>query len=178
MDLSGITNYGEISRSLASSSSTSGTSKKSKNGMDMTTFMQLLAAQFENQDIMNPTDNTQFISELAQFTSLQAMNTLTQYSDAQYAASLVGKTVKVYSYDNGGNKVEKQGVVQSADFTSSDGAKIAVDGTSYDLSAIEQVIDPTAAPSTNSTPANGSGTSSSGGTSGGSTSGSSGSSST
>lgn len=143
MELSGIDNYGEISRSLASSSDTAGSSKKSQNGMDMTTFMQLLAAQFENQDIMNPTDNTQFISELAQFTSLQAMNTLTQYSDAQYAASLVGKTVKVYSYDNGGNKVEKQGVVQSADFTGSNGATISVDGASYDLSAIEQVINPT-----------------------------------
>ena len=143
MELSGIDNYGEISRSLAAGSNTAGSSKKSKSGMDMTTFMQLLAAQFENQDIMNPTDNTQFISELAQFTSLQAMNTLTQYSDAQYAASLVGKTVKVYSYDNGGNKVEKQGVVQSADFTGANGAKIAVGGTSYDLSAIEQVINPT-----------------------------------
>ena len=168
MELSGIDNYGEISRSLAADSNTAGASKKSKNGMDMTTFMQLLAAQFENQDIMNPTDNTQFISELAQFTSLQAMNTLTQYSDAQYAASLVGKTVQVYSFDKGGNKVEKQGVVQSADFTGSNGAKISVGGTSYDLSAIEQVIDPTAATSTNSTPANGSGANSSGGSTGGS----------
>lgn len=114
--------------------------------MDMTTFMQLLAAQFENQDVMNPTDNTQFISELAQFTSLQAMNTLTQYSDAQYAASLVGKTVQVYTYNNAGTKVEKQGVVESADFSSSSsssGATITVDGTSYDLSDIEKVINPT-----------------------------------
>ncbi len=153
MDLSGIDSYGTISRSLAGSSSDSAaSSKKSKNGMDMTTFMQLLAAQFENQDIMNPTDNTQFISELAQFTSLQAMNTLTKYSDAQYAASLVGKTVKVFSYDNAGNKVEKQGVVQNADFTNSAGAKITVDGTLYDLSALEQVVNPSAPANTNSNP--------------------------
>lgn len=165
MDLSGIDSYGTISRSLASSSSDpAGASKKSQNGMDMTTFMQLLAAQFENQDIMNPTDNTQFISELAQFTSLQAMNTLTKYSDAQYAASLVGKTVKVYSYDNSGNKVEKQGVVQNADFTNASGAKITVDGTSYDLSTLEQVVNPSAPASTNpAPPANGGGTNSSGG---------------
>jgi flagellar basal-body rod modification protein FlgD len=176
VELSGIDNYGEISRSLAGSN-TAGASKKSQNGMDMTTFMQLLAAQFENQDIMNPTDNTQFISELAQFTSLQAMNTLTQYSDAQYAASLVGKTVQVYSFDNGGNKVVKQGIVQNADFTGSNGATITVDGTSYDLSAIQQVINPSAAPSTNN-PANGSGTNSSGGSTDGSSGTSSGGSST
>jgi flagellar basal-body rod modification protein FlgD len=145
VELSGIDNYGEISRSLAGSD-TAGESKTSQSGMDMTTFMQLLAAQFENQDVMNPTDNTQFISELAQFTSLQAMNTLTQYSDAQYAASLVGKTVQVYTYNNAGTKVEKQGVVESADFSSSSsssGATITVDGTSYDLSDIEKVINPT-----------------------------------
>lgn len=161
MDLSGIDSYGTISRSLADSSSDSAAaSKKSKNGMDMTTFMQLLAAQFENQDIMNPTDNTQFIAELAQFTSLQAMNTLTKYSDAQYAASLVGKTVQVYSFDNGGNKVVKQGVVQNADFTNANGSRVTVDGTSYDLSAIQQVINPSAPASTNTNPpANGGGSS-------------------
>ena len=161
MDLSGIDSYGTISRSLAASSSDpTSASKKSRNGMDMTTFMQLLAAQFENQDIMNPTDNTQFISELAQFTSLQAMNTLTKYSDEQYAASLVGKTVQVYSYDNGGNKVVKQGVVQNADFTNSSGSRVTVGDTSYDLSAVQQVINPAAPAKTDSNPpANGGGSS-------------------
>ncbi len=41
-----------------------------------TMFLQLLIAQLENQDPMNPTDGTQFVTELAQFQQLEtSMNT-------------------------------------------------------------------------------------------------------
>lgn len=68
--------------------------------LGMNDFLKLLAAQFENQDINNPTSNTEFISELAQFSSLSAMNALAKGSDKQYAASLIGKKVTVTSTDD------------------------------------------------------------------------------
>ena len=34
-------------------------------------FLQLLVAQLKNQDPMNPTDGTQFVSQLAQFSELE-----------------------------------------------------------------------------------------------------------
>jgi flagellar basal-body rod modification protein FlgD len=34
-------------------------------------FLQLLVAQLQNQDPLNPTDSTQFVSQLAQFSSLE-----------------------------------------------------------------------------------------------------------
>jgi flagellar basal-body rod modification protein FlgD len=34
-------------------------------------FLQLLVAQLQNQDPMNPQDGTQFVSQLAQFSSLE-----------------------------------------------------------------------------------------------------------
>ena len=34
-------------------------------------FLQLLVAQIKNQDPMNPTDSTQFVSQLAQFSELE-----------------------------------------------------------------------------------------------------------
>src|SRR5271157_4553865 len=34
-------------------------------------FLQLLVAQMKNQDPMNPTDGTQFVSQLAQFSELE-----------------------------------------------------------------------------------------------------------
>jgi len=34
-------------------------------------FLQLLVAQLENQDPENPSDGTQFVTQLAQFTTLQ-----------------------------------------------------------------------------------------------------------
>lgn len=34
-------------------------------------FLQLLVAQIKNQDPLNPTDSTQFVSQLAQFSELE-----------------------------------------------------------------------------------------------------------
>ena len=34
-------------------------------------FLQLLVAQIQNQDPLNPTDSTQFVSQLAQFSELE-----------------------------------------------------------------------------------------------------------
>jgi flagellar basal-body rod modification protein FlgD len=36
-------------------------------------FLQLLVAQLQNQDPLNPTDSTQFVSQLAQFSELEQM---------------------------------------------------------------------------------------------------------
>jgi flagellar basal-body rod modification protein FlgD len=37
------------------------------------TFLQLLVAQIKNQNPLNPTDGTQFLSQLAQFSELEQM---------------------------------------------------------------------------------------------------------
>lgn len=37
------------------------------------TFLQLLVAQIRNQDPMNPSDGTQFLTQLAQFSELEQM---------------------------------------------------------------------------------------------------------
>lgn len=145
MDNLGITNYGTLNRTYSSSleSSASHTESTASSGstLDMNDFLRLLAAQFENQDVMNPTDNTEFIAELAQFSSLQAMSQLTQYSQYQYAASLVGKTVKVGTYDTSGQYVIKQGVVENTAF-GSDGCAILLDNnnTVYKLSDVVMVL--------------------------------------
>jgi len=50
-----------------SSSTASGTSSLS----NQATFLQLLVAQLQNQDPMQPQDGTQFVTQLAQFTNLE-----------------------------------------------------------------------------------------------------------
>lgn len=47
------------------------TSDTSKNLASQNTFLQLLVAQLKNQDPEQPTDGTAFVTELAQFTTLQ-----------------------------------------------------------------------------------------------------------
>lgn len=151
MDPISFNNF-SLAKSYDATSGTTGSSRGTDNSgapkvatggtMDMNTFLQLLAAQFQNQDVTNPTDNTEFISELAQFSSLQAMNTVAQYQDSQYGASLVGKTVLVAKYNDKGQLVKDTGVVQSVSFSSSDGSSISVNGNDYALGSVMQVINP------------------------------------
>ncbi len=42
------------------------------------TFLNLLVAQLENQDPLNPTDGTQFVTQLAQFTQVDQMIGISQ----------------------------------------------------------------------------------------------------
>ncbi|MEL7696556.1 MULTISPECIES: flagellar hook assembly protein FlgD [Pantoea] len=41
-------------------------------------FMQLLVAQIQNQDPLNPTDGTEYVSQLAQLTQVQSMETMSK----------------------------------------------------------------------------------------------------
>ena len=66
-------------------------------------FLQLLVTQLKNQDPLSPQDNGAFVSQLAQFSSLEGINTLndsvnnisSNYSSSQalQASSLVGRSI-------------------------------------------------------------------------------------
>jgi len=66
-------------------------------------FLQLLVTQMQNQNPLDPQDNTQFVAQLAQFSSLETMQNLStsvdaiggmyQSSQALQASSLVGRSV-------------------------------------------------------------------------------------
>jgi len=84
---------------------------KDKNEVSMESFLQLMTAQLRNQDFNNPVDDTQFVTQLAQFTTLKSMQELTQNSKTAYAASLVGKAVTASKMSIGGNLNTVSGVV-------------------------------------------------------------------
>ena len=64
-----------------SSSSTSTTPASSNTNVTKDEFLQLLVAQIQNQDPLNPADSTQFLTQLAQFQTLeQSMNMGTDLS--------------------------------------------------------------------------------------------------
>jgi flagellar basal-body rod modification protein FlgD len=67
-------------------------------------FLKLLVTQLQNQDPMNPTDSTEFVAQLAQFSSLEQMSNVNdnlkvvqlfeQSINNAQAVNFVGKTVK------------------------------------------------------------------------------------
>jgi len=71
-------------------------------------FLNLLTTQLKNQNPLKPMDNTKFISQMAQFSSLEQMNnmnsSLSQFIKSQsvsQGASLIGKTVETVNEDTG-----------------------------------------------------------------------------
>ncbi len=69
-------------------------------------FFQILAAQLQFQDPLSGGDNTQYIAQLAQFSSLEQMQNLNssiqammQFQHAQYGSQLIGKNVKLIHGD-------------------------------------------------------------------------------
>ncbi len=130
----------------AANAQATGLSSGSTSELGTQDFLNLLATQMSNQDVMNPMQDTQFISQMAQFTSLEAMQTLSQISASQfqlsasqYGASLVGKKVIVASYDDAGKYAEQQGVVDSVSFASGV-CTLTVGGKKYNLSSVMQVV--------------------------------------
>jgi flagellar basal-body rod modification protein FlgD len=56
------------------------------------TFLQLLVAQIQNQDPLNPTDSIQFVTQLAQFSEVEQMLAVRQDTDGilQQVTQLAG----------------------------------------------------------------------------------------
>jgi flagellar basal-body rod modification protein FlgD len=113
--------------------STPGTSLASNtdNGLGENDFLQLMMDQLKNQDPLQPDDPTQYLSELASFSSLEqetsistsTSTTATEQSTAA-ALGLLGHTVN-YTDASGATQT---GTVQKVDFTSS-GPELTINGT-------------------------------------------------
>ncbi|MBW1252884.1 flagellar hook assembly protein FlgD [Pantoea allii] len=75
MSVNGVSTQ-SVTTAYGSSSSVSA-NDNSAAGMN-SLFLQLLVAQIQNQDPLNPTDGTEYVGQLAQLTQVQSMETLTQ----------------------------------------------------------------------------------------------------
>lgn len=86
-----------------------------------TDYMKLLITQLQNQNPLEPLDNNEMASQLAQFSQLQQLETMnTSFSEVlttaqrNYANSLLDKTVTFYSQDEiTGDFDRKSGTVDS-----------------------------------------------------------------
>lgn len=83
-----------------SSNPTAATSATSNSTLDKNAFLKILTAELSNQDPLNSTDNTQYISQLAQFSALEqsenTSSTITQLLNSQRiteGSMLIGKEV-------------------------------------------------------------------------------------
>ncbi len=88
----------------STTSSDSLTSSSSSNSVvDSDTFLSLLVAEMENQDPLEPTSNTEWVSQYATFTQVEQLGEMADALEVMRANALVGKEVimKVTSESTG-----------------------------------------------------------------------------
>ncbi|NLT48906.1 MAG: hypothetical protein GXX92_10905 [Clostridiales bacterium] len=119
---------------------TTGSAKKG-NGLNMDDFFKLLVAQLSNQNMFNPVDDTQFISQMAQFSMVQALSDLSQASATAYSVSLIGKEATVAQIGADGTMHVHKGIVDSVTLFNGS-PQITIDGERYALSSVMEVREP------------------------------------
>lgn len=127
--IDGIGVYDKYSNKLINSD------EKKSSTLGQSDFLKLIVEQMKNQDFNNTTDNNEFIAQMAQFSSLEAMQNLTNYSNLSYGTSLVGKYVTVKTGD-------EDYVTGLVDCVAVDGGKysLVINGKEYPSSGVVEVI--------------------------------------
>lgn len=103
------------------------------------TFLNLMVAEMTNQDPLEPTSNTDFIAQLAQFTQLTYAQDSSKFAMANYAATLVGK-VATGTKVEGKEIITKTGVVESVT-QMKNSYTVRIDGVDFDIKKITAVKD-------------------------------------
>lgn len=100
-------------------------------------FLKLLITQLTNQDPTNPMEDTQFISQMAQFSSLEQMTNLNQsftkmseMINSSQAASMIGKTVEIDLGDS-----TARGIVEGTTIGSN--PEVIVNGMLYNMDKVK-----------------------------------------
>lgn len=80
--------------------------KRSDNGMDKDAFLKLLVAQMTHLDPTQDQDSTAYVTQMAQFSSIEQMNNLNNTMSGFSVRNLLGKHVICDQYDESGDPIE------------------------------------------------------------------------
>lgn len=118
------------------------TSKKDNNSNELgkDAFLQLLVTQMKYQDPMNPGDSTEYMSQLAQYSALEATMNISDTLEKGNALNLVGEYVIMNTTDSAGNSSAISGLVEYA--TVKDGeVLLSINDKYYPASDLDSVVD-------------------------------------
>ena len=125
---------------LESVSSLQRETKTSNSSLDKDAFLQLLVAQMKYQDPLEPTSNTEYISQLATFSELEEMQNMTSGMNLQRASALVGQYVFMKVTDSSGNTTYPEGKVDYVVYENNK-AYLSIDETLYSMDDLDTIAD-------------------------------------
>ncbi|WP_331346723.1 flagellar hook assembly protein FlgD [Cellvibrio sp. UBA7661] len=101
MSVSGTSSANSVTDNLSITKKTE--TKKNTNELGQAAFLELMITQMNNQNPLSPQDNSEFVAQLAQFSSVEGLERLNNSfnsfmsNNALQASSLVGRSVTVES---------------------------------------------------------------------------------
>ena len=111
------------------------------NTLDKDAFLQLLVAQMKYQDPLEPTSNTEYISQYATFSELEQMQNMSASMDLFRASAPVGQTVLLNVRDSQGRLTQVQGPVDFVTYENNK-AYLSIRGELYSMDDLATVADP------------------------------------
>lgn len=114
--------------------------KTANSSLDKDAFLQLLVAQMKYQDPLEPTSNTEYISQLATFSELEEMQNLTSGMTLQRASALVGQYCFMKVTDSSGNTTHPEGYVDYVVYENNK-AYLSINETLYSIDDLDTVAD-------------------------------------
>lgn len=87
------------------------TSSKNNNSLDKDAFLQLLVTQMQYQDPLQPTSNTEYMAQLAQFSTVEQLENLSATFSSNQALNMAGQYVILNVPDSAGKINQVSGLV-------------------------------------------------------------------
>ncbi|WP_296560011.1 flagellar hook capping FlgD N-terminal domain-containing protein [uncultured Acetobacterium sp.] len=131
-----INNY--LSTAATTATTTAAQTKKSGTSLNMDDFLKLMVAQLQNQDMNNTADTSQYTTQMAQFSMVQALTDLTELSKTTYSLSMIGKEVTLAESKADGSLNVITGTVEGVNLFNGD-AQIIVNGANYPMTSVMEV---------------------------------------
>ncbi len=134
-------------------SSSSAATKTKGNGMgdvDTDQFLGLLLTEMQNQDPMQPMDNSQMLTQMSQIRSIgsndkltSTLSTLAAGQELAMASSMIGKTVKALDRDakDVEGKVDRVSVQTDAKDSSKRTVSVHIGDSVVDISNIREIVE-------------------------------------
>lgn len=129
--------------STGTTQATDSSTKKSEkaDAYDKEMFLQLLVAEMQYQDPLEPTSNTEYVSELASFSQIEAVQAVQDQMKTLEANSLVGKNVIMLVNSESGEGEYVKGRVDYVLKDDEGNMKLSIDDKLYSIDDLQSIAD-------------------------------------
>jgi len=129
------------------SAAQTGPSSDSYNQLDIDDFLKLLISELQNQDPLDPMDNSEMVQQMGQIREIGAtdeltrtLSTLSSSQELVTASSLIGKSVQGLAEDSSSvDGIVDRITVETSDKNDSRTVKVHVGGKTMDIKNIREI---------------------------------------